>query len=138
MRCLLVEDEFTSRRILQKMLSELGECDVAVDGVEAKDAFKRALEDGTPYDVVFLDIMLPGLEGQEVLKELRALENARQVPIGSGTRVIMTTSLADAGNVMKAFRSGCESYLVKPVDREKVYAELRKLGLLADEQVAAG
>ena len=130
MRCLIVEDEFTSRRVLQRILSELGECDVAVDGVEAQEAFRMALEMEMPYDVVFLDIMLPGMQGQDVLKGIRDKENACGIELGRGARVIMTTSLNDAGNVMSAFRSGCESYLVKPIEKDKVVAELRKLGVL--------
>lgn len=137
MRCLLVEDEFTSRKILQKILMEFGECDVAVDGREASEAFSRALEDGAAYDVVFLDIMLPHMEGQEVLRSLRDIERRRGVEIGSGAHVIMTTALNDASNVLQAFRTGCESYLVKPIDRDKVTAELRKLGLLSKGQEAS-
>ena len=131
MRCLIVEDEFTSRRILQRILSEFGSCEVAVSGTEAAEAFRTALDEGSPYDVVFLDIMLPGLEGQDVLKSIRDMEAARGVGMGAGARVIMTTSLNDASNVMKAFRSGCESYLVKPIEREKLMDELRKLGVSA-------
>lgn len=130
MHFLVVEDEFTSRRILQRILSEHGDSDVAVDGSEAQHAFAIALEEGTPYDAVFLDIMLPGMDGQEVLASLRKLEEQHGVGVGAGVKVIMTTSLSDAKNVMQAFRSGCESYLVKPIDREKVVGELVKLGVL--------
>lgn len=131
MRCLIVEDEFTSRRILQRILSEFGHCDVAVDGEEACDAYRMAVLEGERYDVVFLDIMLPGIAGQEVLKKIRDIEAECAIDMGAGARVIMMTSLSDAGNVMRAFRSGCESYLIKPVDRGKLIDELRKLGFAA-------
>ncbi|MDD9942510.1 MAG: response regulator [Myxococcales bacterium] len=130
MRCLIVEDEFTSRRILQRILQDFGEADVAVDGGEAEDAFCLALDEKAPYDAVFLDIMLPGMDGQQVLEALRRAEAQRGYDVGTGAKVIMTTSLSDATNVMRAFRGGCESYLVKPIERDKVVEELTKLGLL--------
>ena len=128
MRCLVVEDEFTSRRILQRLLSEYGECDIAVDGDEALDAYRLALENGEPYDLVSLDIMLPGTQGQEVLTALREMEAQRGIGLGEGARVMMTTSLSDAKNVIRAFRNGCEAYLVKPVDKAKLLDVLGKLG----------
>lgn len=130
MHFLVVEDEFTSRKILTRLLGEYGEADVAVDGDEAKAAIKAQLSLGSPYEVIFLDIMLPGMDGQEVLRCLREAEAEHGVELGQGARVIMTTSLADAKNVMRAFRSGCESYLVKPIDKPKVVGELVKLGLI--------
>ena len=130
MRCLIVEDEFTSRRILQRIMTDYGEADVAVDGGEAGDAFCLALDEGSPYDVVFLDIMLPGMNGQQVLEAIRRAESERGFEVGTGTKIIMTTSLSDATNVMRAFRGGCESYLVKPIERDKVVEALTKLGLL--------
>lgn len=131
MRSLIVEDEFTSRKILQCILQAYGECDVAVDGDEATSAFHDALERDMAYDLVCLDIMLPKSNGHEVLETLRDMEEARGIPVGKGVKVIMTTSLSDGKTVMAAFNGGCEAYLVKPVDRDKVTNELRKLSLAA-------
>lgn len=133
MRCLVVEDEFTSRRILQRLLSEYGECDVAISGDEAILAFGEALKSGQPYHLVCLDIMLPGMHGHEVLTALRGAENDHGVELGQGAKIMMTTSLSDAKSVMNAFRGGCEAYVVKPVTRDKVVSELVKLGF----QIAA-
>ena len=51
----------------------------------------------------------------------------------SGVKVIITTVFGDKENIMTAFNSGCESYLVKPVNREKLFAEIEKLGILQTE-----
>ena len=131
MRCLIVEDEFTSRRILQRLLNQYGSCDVAISGDEAVVAFQESLEHQEPYDLVCLDIMLPGKTGQEVLAAIRELEEQHHVDPGDGVKVIMTTTLTDKTNVMSAFRTGCEAYLVKPLTRDKVASELSKLGLVA-------
>jgi two-component system, chemotaxis family, chemotaxis protein CheY len=63
MRCLIVEDDFVGRKLMQKYLSDYGECDVAVDGEEAVEAFRQAVENETPYDLICLDIMMPNMNG---------------------------------------------------------------------------
>lgn len=65
MRILIVEDDFIGRKVLQRLLLEYGECDVAVDGVEAVKAFDLAWSAGMPYDVLFLDIMMPNMSGHD-------------------------------------------------------------------------
>ena len=74
MRVLVVEDDFISRRLLCRYLEPHGECDVAVNGNEALSAFKQALSSGQYYDLICLDIMMPGMDGQETLKRMRILE----------------------------------------------------------------
>ena len=59
MKILLAEDDFVTRKFMASFLSKYGECDVTVDGMEAVDAFMLALEEGEPYDLVCLDIMMP-------------------------------------------------------------------------------
>jgi len=58
MKMLVVEDDFGSRRVMQKLLEPYGDVDVVVDGEEAVDAFKLAWEDSRPYDIIFMDIMM--------------------------------------------------------------------------------
>ncbi|MFP4563130.1 MAG: response regulator [Spirochaetia bacterium] len=130
MRILIVEDEFGSRKLLQKFLSPYGECDLAVDGQEAVDAFKLALKEEDPYELVCLDIMLPKKDGQTVLKEIRQIE-AKQGKEGlDGVKIIMTTALNDPKNIMEAFKSQCEAYIPKPISKQKLLEEMRNLGLV--------
>ncbi len=129
MRNLVVEDDFGSRRLMQKLLAEYGECDVVVDGEEAVQAFRIAWEEGVPYDVIFMDIMMPKMDGQEALKKIREMEHSIGIKPVDEVKIIMTTVLEDPKNVVEAFnKGGATSYLVKPVDKEKIRAELRKLG----------
>jgi two-component system chemotaxis response regulator CheY len=132
MKTLIVEDEFTSRRVLQKFLSEYGETDAAVNGKEAIKAFKMALEEGSAYDLICLDIMMPDMDGQSVLKEIRSLEEKKGIGGLHGVKVIMTTALGDKKNVFDAFRNGCEAYVVKPVDKAKFLEQVRHLGLIKE------
>lgn len=131
MKSLIVEDEFVSRAKLQKILSTFGECHVAVNGVEGLEAFHIALNDNSPYDLICMDILMPALDGHEALKRIRAIEDERGITGLNHVKVIMTTGLSDAKNIMQAFTKGqCEAYLAKPVNKEKLLAQLQELGLI--------
>ena len=130
MKILLAEDDFASRKFMDKYLSQYGECDVTVDGEEAVDAFMMALEDEEPYDLVCLDVMMPVLDGYQVLKAIRDIEAQRGMPKSKRVKVIMTTALNEERNVKMAFELGCEAYSGKPIDVEKFDKALKKLGLL--------
>lgn len=131
MRILIVEDDFISRNVLQHILSEYGQCDIAVDGQEAVDAFKKSWGESRPYDLICMDIMMPGLDGHQALAQIRAFEQQLALQSPAETKIIMTTSLNDKKNVADAFyKGGASSYFVKPIDREKLLEELRLLGLL--------
>ena len=77
MKTLIAEDDFTSRLLLQAILSPYGECHIAVNGREALHAFNLAHEEGHPYDLVCLDIMMPELDGHAVLSALRPLKRLK-------------------------------------------------------------
>ena len=87
MKTLIVEDDFTSRLLMQAILSPYGECHIAVNGREAIQAFRLARAQGHPYDLVCLDIMMPEMDGHAVLKALRAAEEAEGILIGDGAKV---------------------------------------------------
>ncbi len=130
MKILIVEDDFTSRLLLQKILSAYGECHIAVNGKEAMDAFGRALSEGHPYHLICLDIMMPEMDGMEVLKTIRSMEEENGVNSSAGVKIIMTTALGDPKNVVGAFKSLCDAYLVKPVNKSKLLDYLRSFGLI--------
>lgn len=128
MKALIVEDEFISRSILTKIFSQFGTVDVAVNGEEAIAAFKSAASLGQQYDVICLDIMMPNTDGREVLRTIRAYEEGCGIVGKSGVKIIMTTGVEDSKEILGSFRDGCESYLIKPIDKLKLYNELSKLG----------
>jgi two-component system chemotaxis response regulator CheY len=135
MKILIVEDDAISRQIIQNILMRFGRCDAVVDGNEAVDAFRLALEDGEPYDLVCLDIMMPGLDGQAALKQIREIERGMQIRGERETKVIMLTALDDPHSVVEAYyRGGATAYLVKPVQSHKLLLELHRLGLITAEQ----
>ena len=130
MRILLAEDDYVTRKAMDSFLSKYGECDVTVDGMEAVDAFMLALEEGEPYDLVCLDIMMPVMDGYQALVGIRNLEKERNVPDEKAAKVIMTTALNDEKNVKMAFELGCTVYSGKPIDQARFEQALKKLGLI--------
>ena len=132
MRILIVEDDFVSRKLMLLCMSDFGSCDVAVDGVEAVAAVKYALEENESYDLICLDIMMPNMNGQEALKQIRALESESGFMVGQGSKIIMTTALSDNTSVITAFRGECDSYLIKPIHKKSVADKFEELGLLSD------
>jgi two-component system, chemotaxis family, chemotaxis protein CheY len=129
MRALIVEDDFGSRRMMQKLIAPYGDCDIVVDGQEAVDAFRIAWEEYHPYDIIFMDIMMPKIDGQAALRRIREIEREMGIKPVDEVKVIMTTVLEDPKNVIEAYnQGGAASYMVKPIDREKLKTELEKLG----------
>jgi two-component system chemotaxis response regulator CheY len=130
-KCLIVEDDFISRRILKELLAQHFDCDIAINGEEAVSSFHLAHEGKRPYDLICMDIMMPGIDGQEALRQIRELEKSMDIPPKLEVKVIMTTALDDPKNVVKAYyKGGATSYIAKPISKQKLMGELRSLGLV--------
>ncbi|MFW6296932.1 MAG: EAL domain-containing protein [Desulfosalsimonas sp.] len=118
---LVVEDVKSSRVALVKMLSKLGFLHIYEAGTG-----KKALErlKNTKIDLVLLDVMMPEMDGHEVLKIMKADVNLRQIP------VIMVTAVDDMGSAVTCIERGAEDYLTKPFNpvmlRARIFASLEK------------
>lgn len=129
MRALIVEDEFLSRKVLRSFLMSLFDIDIVVNGKEAVDAFRLAHKENNPYALILMDIMMPEVDGIEALEQIRTLE--RDQKLSPRVKVIMTSALDDPKTVIKSFHEGeASGYIVKPVDKDKLFAELEKLKLI--------
>lgn len=132
MKCLIVDDDFFGRELLTCILTDYADViDVAKDGAEAVTQFTDALQGGAPYDLVCLDILMPVMNGQQALKEMRRLEkeassaNARAV-------IIMTTAVSSVQEIEEAIWEGdCNDYLVKPISQADMLALLNKYKLIS-------
>lgn len=135
MRILIAEDDYVSRKFLYKFMSQFGEVDITVDGMEAIEVFLMALEDKHYYNLVCLDIMMPEVDGIKALKTIRKLEEERDVPEDKKCKVVMTTALNDPKGIFETFDLGSEAYAVKPIDTDKLIDVLKRLNLLTDEDI---
>jgi two-component system OmpR family response regulator len=115
MRVLVVEDEARMARLLRRGLEEEGHAvDVASDG---PDGLWMATEN--PYAAIVLDVMLPGLDGFEVCRKLRASQ--------VWTPVLMLTARDEVGDRVRGLDAGADDYLVKPFSLLELAARLRAL-----------
>lgn len=130
MKILIAEDDLTSRLFMKKYLSQYGECQVAVNGVEAIDRALEAMESGNAFDLICMDIMMPKVDGIKALKMIRQAEQSKNTDVGKTSKVIMTTALNDKNTVAEAYASGCEAYAWKPIEIEKFNDLLRELELI--------
>lgn len=131
MKTLIVEDDFTSRLLMQELLKGFGMVNVAVDGQEGVEAVRLALKNGEPFNLICLDIMMPELDGQQTLRVIREMEEDKGILSSDGAKIIMTTALDDMKNKISAFSGLCDGYLSKPIHKEQLLKELRKLELIS-------
>lgn len=131
LRILLVEDDFASRLVLHTFLSRYGECHIAVNGSEAVEAFCNAGRHGEHYDLICMDIMMPGLDGIEAVRQIRSLEEADGVCSNSGAKIVMTTALDGIHDVARAWNELCDGYLVKPIDLSRLLLRMHAWNLVS-------
>jgi two-component system chemotaxis response regulator CheY len=129
MKSLIAEDNVVNQTILKKILGPLGSHTLAENGKDAVNAFREALDEGEPYDLVCLDIMMPVMDGQRALELMREEEERRGIAGLDCSKVLMMTALDDGRNVMKAFRNQCDGYITKPYKPSDFMAKLEELGL---------
>ena len=128
MKILIAEDDFVSRKVLNNLLSTLGEVDIAVNGQEAFIAVKTAIENNEPYELICLDILMPEIDGIMTLKKIRQEEAQKGLDPEKRSKILMTSAVSDKKYVMAAIKANCDGFLVKPIDQARLFDEIRKHG----------
>jgi two-component system chemotaxis response regulator CheY len=129
MRILIAEDDLTSRKFMYKLLSDYGQCDLVVDGLEAVEAYILALKEENPYQLICMDVMMPKVDGVRALQAIRHFENQKGIIQEKKAKIVMTTVLAESNFVQSAFEYGCDAYAAKPINTTKFLEVIHKLGL---------
>ncbi len=131
-RILIVEDDPAMRDVVEYALSREGMATLAIGDGEA--ALERLRGGSDPFDLVILDVMLPGMDGVSVCRELRAGATNRDVP------VLMLTARDDETSVVVGLEVGADDYITKPfsprvlVSRVRAHLRRRRLNSSAEEQ----
>lgn len=136
LRCLIVDDDELGRELLATQLEPYATCDRAVDGYDAVAKFTAALFEGNPYQLIFLDIVMPGMDGHAAARAIRKLEEERGISVENGVNIVVLSSLNTPQDIIQAYVSAqSAAHLVKPVRLDKLLKTLRKLELIPEEQV---
>ena len=111
LKILIVEDQLAARQTLTTSLRtrNVTLIDTAVDGQIGAEMVEQAAQNGTPYDIVFLDWDIPKITGIDLLKRFRSEERF------ANTAFVMVTAMSMQNNVLDAIKSGATAYMVKPV-----------------------
>jgi two-component system response regulator ResD len=113
---LLIEDEEDIRLVYAEVLRDSGY--KVLEAVDGNAGLKRALEDG--WDLMLLDIMLPGLDGMQILKKVKENDKMKSKP------VILLTNLGNENIITEGFDLGAEGYLIKSeITPDKIIEEVQ-------------
>ena len=129
-KILIAEDDLVSRKFISKILSEYGDCDMVSDGMEAIEAYMSSLKEKDYYDLICLDIMMPKVDGVQVLKIIRGIEKTNNIDDIKKSKIIMTTALGDTAMVKTALEYDCDAYASKPIDVNKFTEVLSNIGFV--------
>lgn len=115
MRVLLIEDDYSTAETIEVMLKSEGmvvdTTDLGEDGLEIGKLYD--------YDIIILDLMLPDMSGQDVLKKLRSSKVK--------TPVLILSGLTDTNQKIQGFGSGADDYLTKPFDKAELIARIQAI-----------
>ena len=127
MRILIVDDELVSRAKMQKILEQHGSVDSFENGAVAIEAFEKAWEKQAPYELVLLDVVMPEMDGMQVLHAMRKIESEQEA--SKRARILMVTAKADKKTIICSVKEGCDGFVVKPFDSELISGKLKTLGI---------
>ncbi len=114
---LIVDDNLSARETVVSMLeSENYQIELAKDGFQALQILSQLQP-----DLILLDVMMPGMDGFEVCRRIRATPQLAEVPI------IMLTALDDRASLLMGIEAGADDFLSKPVDRYELQARVRTI-----------
>ena len=117
-RILLVDDENDLRSIVALRLRKAGfEVEEAIHGADALEK----LEKGAKPDLVILDVMMPVMDGFETCQKIRETRDHASVPI------LFLTARSEDWDMLTGYSKGCDNYLLKPLEFDKLLAEIRRI-----------
>ncbi|MBI5164981.1 MAG: PAS domain S-box protein, partial [Magnetospirillum sp.] len=125
LRILVAEDNTTNQMVAAGILGKLGHrVDLVANGLEAVDALRRL-----PYNLIFMDVQMPEMDGFEATQAIRRLDSPRAC-----TPIVAMTANAMKGDRERCLQAGMDDYISKPVTRESFAAAIANWGCTPDEE----
>ena len=124
LKVLVVDDSQTNRLLFTEILGQKAKCDEAENGVQAWKLYNKSLNEGA-YDIVLLDIAMPKMDGNRLLKLVRELESFEGVKKGKGLPILVIT--AHKEKIKEAIAAGASDYLFKPVNPDELWERINNL-----------
>ncbi|MBI5824830.1 MAG: PAS domain S-box protein [Chloroflexi bacterium] len=118
-RVLGIDDNQTNRIVLTKMMEGFGcSVDTAASGARGLEMLHNAAREGNPYQVVLLDMQMPGMDGEQTARAIKS------DPLVKDVKVVILTSMGKRGDAVRLKALGCAGYLLKPVKQQMLYDAL--------------
>ena len=128
LRFLVIEDDPTVAGLLGYILRQHGDCELRETGESGTAAFREAWERDAPFDLIILDLFLPDLHGDAILKEIRAFESERGLlDARSRSIVLINTASTDLNQMRQSLEQEPDGYLIKPIRVELIVDKVAEL-----------
>ncbi|WP_243311236.1 response regulator [Fundidesulfovibrio agrisoli] len=125
---LAVDDDEVTQFHLTQLLMPLGKVRIASSGLDALECVRTALDKGKPYDLILMDVKMPGLDGLTTVREIVGLFNKLRLPLEERPKIIMLSAVDEPDTRIDAlYACGADAYLIKPLEGESLLAALREL-----------
>lgn len=132
MKTLVVDEDLVSRKKMNLIMKNLGECEMVESGKDAIAAFELARRDNSPFDLITLCLFMTEMDGKEALKSIRQIESDEG---GSGekrVKIFMVTAPSERDTIIDCVKAGCDDFIIKPFDKSTVVKKLVKHGFHDD------
>ncbi|CRK33714.1 hypothetical protein BN1723_018528, partial [Verticillium longisporum] len=128
LRVLVADDNSTNIEVVSKMLKleEVYDVTIAKDGQEAYDLVKANMDENLRFDVIFMDVQMPNLDGLQSTKLIRKM--------GYKAPIVALTAFSEASNVKECMDSGMDEFLSKPIRRPALKQVLMKFATIPEEE----
>jgi HD-like signal output (HDOD) protein len=135
-RTLIVDNDETSRGALKSVLQDLSDCKEALDREAALGLFQKAHAAGQPFDLVTLDIAMPNMLEESIIKEFRGIEDRLQVPPEQRACIFVITDLLERQLKTDCIVQGCDDFFGKSTENQLILEKLAQFGLVAGPPIS--
>jgi len=130
LKALVVDDVKQNCRVMQGLLARYGNCDAANDGIQALNAIMDARLTRDPYQLLILDIMMPGMNGIQMLQLVRKMEALLGLDDSQRSRVFIVSAVGAGDYAGKIMQLRWDAWLGKPIFQNDLFQALRRCELI--------